>query len=126
MNFDQRTPAADSLEHWVKEFHAAGQEWVKAKLKADQLDEGCKNFLCALMTKIEEAASDEKISDTKLERLARSSTTFQDYVKGMCAARAEMLSKKVRFDALDRYYEAKRSGLSFEKEIIKKGIFQGS
>ena len=34
-----------------------------------------------------------------------------------------MLSKRVRYDALDKWFEAKRSNLSFEKETIRKGIF---
>lgn len=112
----------DKLEHWVVEYQQAGQDWVKAKLVADQLNEGQKNYLAALINKLE-AESDEKISESKLERLARGSAEYVNYTSSMCKATSDMLSKRVRFDAFDKWFEAKRSGLSFEKEIIKKGIF---
>jgi hypothetical protein len=34
-----------------------------------------------------------------------------------------MLRKKVRFDGLDKLYEAKRSEAAFHRETVKKGIF---
>lgn len=112
----------DNLEHWVKEYQRAGQEWVKAKLKSDQLDEDAKNYLASLMNGFEKQTS-EKISEAKLDRMARGTPEFRKYVVGMCEARAAMLSARVRFDAMDKWFEAKRSNLSFEKEIVKKGIF---
>jgi len=110
------------LEQWVIEYQAAGQAWVAAKLKADQLDEGQKNYLSALMNNLERNAT-EKLGESKLERLARGSEDFTAYTRQMCQARADMLSKRVRYDALDKWFESKRSNLSFEKEVIKKGIF---
>lgn len=111
-----------NLEQWVIEYQAAGQAWVKAKLRADQLSEGQKNYLAALINKLEQTQS-EKLSETKLERWARGSNDFINYTNNMCQAVSDMLSKRVRYDAMDKWWESKRSGLSFEKEIIRKGIF---
>jgi hypothetical protein len=119
----------DKLEHWVVEYQKAGQEWVAAKLKADQLDDFTKSLVAKIENAFEETAREagEKISESKLERLAFGSQQYQQHIKAANMARSEMLSKRVRFDAMDKWFEAKRSGLSFEKEIIKKGIFnQGS
>ena len=116
------TKQDDSLEHWVKEYAKAGQDWVKAKLKSDQLDEDAKSYLASLMNGIE-AKTSEKISEAKLDRMARGTPEYRKYIIGMCEARAAMLSARVKFDALDKWFEAKRSNLSFEKEVVKKGIF---
>jgi hypothetical protein len=116
---------SSNLEVWVKHYQDAGQAWVAAKLKADQLDETTKIQLSSLMNTIEEKfqAKGEKVSESKLERLALDSDTYRNHVRAANLAKSDMLSKRVRFDALDKLFEAKRSGLSFEKEIIKKGIF---
>ena len=90
----------EPLEQWVVEYQAAGQAWVAAKLAADQLDEGQNNLLAALMNNLERASS-EKLSEEKLKRLARGTEDFVTYTRRMCEARAEMLSKRVRYDALD-------------------------
>jgi hypothetical protein len=115
----------DKLEHWVIEYQKAGQEWVAAKLKADQLDDSTKPLLAALINAKEQAVAmdGEKYSEAKLERLALGTDAYCNHIKAVNLAKSEMLSKRVRFDAMDKWFEAKRSGLSFEKEIIKKGIF---
>lgn len=119
----------DGLEKWVVEYQAAGQDWVKAKLKADQLDEFTKSLLAQLKNKIEtkaaESVRDEmrKLTEAKIDRLALASDEYCNHVRAVNLAKSDMLSKRVRFDAMDKWFEAKRSGLSFEKEIIKKGIF---
>lgn len=110
------------LDVFVVEFQAAGQAWVAAKLKADQLTEDRKSFLAAIQNELEKT-SQEKLTEARLERWALGSNKYRVYIKQMCEAQAEALSKRVRYDALDKLFEAKRSGLSFEKEIIKKGIF---
>lgn len=111
-----------NLEQWVIKYQAEGQAWVKAKLLADQLSEGQKNYLASLINELEKQ-SGEKVSESKLERLARGSKEFIDYTNRMCLAISDMLSKRVRYDAMEKFFEAKRSGMSFEKEVIKKGIF---
>lgn len=110
------------LERSVTDIKAAGDAWIEAKLRADQLEEDCKNFLAELMNELEHKA-DDKISESKLERLARGSKAYRDYVAGMCAARAEASKKRIRYDALQSLFEAKRSDQSLEREKISKGIF---
>lgn len=110
------------LERLVTEIQKAGQDYVDAKLKSDQLTDDEKNFLAELQNAIEESAPD-KVSEAKLERLARGTPAFRNYVTGMVAARGEMLRKKIRFEALQSLFEAKRSELAFEREKLSKGVF---
>jgi len=112
-----------SLGKFVTEYHAAGVAWVEAKLKSDQLEEDQKPFLASLMN----ALDDGKTSEAKLDRLARGSTQYREYVKNMVLSKAEALREKVRYDALGSFYEAKRSEKALERSKIEKGLFhQGS
>jgi|SRR5689334_14844008 len=110
------------LETLAFNIQSAGQEWVKAKLMSDQLEADEKSYLAALMNDLEKA-SDEKISESKLERLARGSKPFRDYVRGRVIAQAETNRRKVNYEGLQSLFEAKRSEFSLMREKISKGIY---
>lgn len=116
---DSEKPRISSLEKFVRDYYEAGKVWVDAKLRADQLEEDCKPYLAS----IENALDDGEKTEAKLEREAKGSKDFRDYVNRMVIARAEALRKKIRFEALGMLFEAKRSQKAFERETIKKGIF---
>ena len=109
----------DNLEKIAEQFKQQGDKWVEAKLKSDQLEEDAKSFLAAIMNEMDTG----NLSEAKLDRLARGSKPYREFVANMCSARAEMLRQKVRYDALDKLFEAVRSKLAHERETIKKGIF---
>lgn len=111
-----------NFDKLVTEIQRAGQEWIEAKLKSDQLESDEKNFLAAMMNDLEKTF-DDKVSEGKLERLVRGSKEFRNYVTGRVAAQAETGRKKIRYENLQNYYEAKRSELAFQREQISKGIF---
>lgn len=110
-----------SLERLVIEIQDAGQAWVEAKLLSDQLEDGEKNYLAALMNGLE--SQYEKVSEAKLERLARGSAEFGEYVQGVVKARAETARKRVRYEALQNLFEAHRSHFALERAKIEKGIY---
>lgn len=111
-----------SLESLVKQIDAAGQAWVEAKLKADQLEEDQAPFLSSLMNGINDELGGN-VSDAKLKRLALGSTEYRQYITGMVTAKAEALRKQVRYNATKDKFEAARSDQSLEKAKIEKGIF---
>jgi len=114
----------DDLESTVTEWQAAGDAWVAAKLKSDQLEEDAKSFLAAMINELEDKLPrDAKVIETRLDRRARGTKKYREFIKGMCAARADALIKKVRFDALEKMFEARRSELALERAKIEKGIF---
>jgi hypothetical protein len=108
-----------NLEKLVKDFQSAGQDWVKAKLVADQLEEDKKSYFFALKN----ALDNGELSEAKLDRLAGGSKEYREYIQRMCLARADMLSKKVRYDAFDKLFDAARSEKAYERAIVEKGIF---
>jgi len=115
------------LEKLVTEIQQAGQDWVEAKLKSDQLESDEKNYLSALMNDLEKTLlqkTDVKLSEAKLERMARGSEGFRSYVVGRVTAASETGRKKVRYEAALNFWEAKRSQMAFERAQLEKGIFE--
>lgn len=109
----------NNLEATVMEYQEAGKTWVESKLTCDQLEEDLKSFLASLINELDDGDS----SEAKLDRQARGSKQYRDYITSMCSARADMLKKKVRFDALGMLFEARRSEMATEREKLAKGIF---
>ena len=109
------------LERRIIKAEQLGEKWAGIHQIWLQLDEDKKNYLSALMTDIEAADwnKDEKISEAKLERLARASREYRDYVKNLVIAKGEELRAKVRYDNARDYYEAGRSQESTEREKIR-------
>lgn len=104
-----------SLSDLVIQLEKAGHDVVDAELKASQLKEDQRPFLAALMNQL----SDTKSGEAKLDRLARGSNQFRDFNNGMNLAKAEAAHKRVRYENLARFYEAKRSELAMERERMK-------
>lgn len=108
-----------TLDKLVKDCQDSGQDWVKSKLRADQLEEDQKSYLASLKN----ALDDGQKSEAKLDRLALGSKEYREYIQSMVLARSDMLSKKVRYDAFDKLFEARRSDKAFERAIVEKGIY---
>lgn len=112
------------LERLVIKIQEAGQEWIEAKLRSDQLEGNEKNILAAMINDLRRTL--EKASEAKLECLARGSAEFQEYVTGRVMAQAETGRKKVNYEAALNYWEAKRSQLAFDRVKIEKGIYHNT
>ena len=106
------------LEKMVVKLEQAGQAWVRAKLTADQLEEDAKPFLASLCNELD----DGEKSEAKLERQARGSKPYRDYIREMCLARAESLRQKVRYEGFQALFEAKRSELALDRVKLEKGV----
>jgi hypothetical protein len=112
------------LEKLVTDIQMAGKAWIDAKEKADQLDADEKNLLASLMNDLEKKEfAGQKVSDAKLERLARGGEAFRTYVRGRIMAQTNALRLKVRYENLDKLWESKRSDQSTERQKIARGIF---
>jgi len=109
----------NELENLVVRYQEAGQDWIKTRLVSDQLEEDLKPYLASLMNELDDGDK----SEAKLDREARGSKQFRDYVKNMVLARADTARKKVRYESLGMLWEAKRSELAMEREKLSKGIY---
>jgi hypothetical protein len=107
------------LEKMVKQLERAGQDWVKAKLAAEQLEEDAKPYLASLENELE---SKGESGESKLERLAKGSPQFRKYIQQMCFARAESLKQKVRYEGFQALFEARRSEYALERVKLEKGV----
>lgn len=95
------------LEKRVVRAQELGQKWAALHETWLQLDKDEKNYLAALMNDI--AAREIGLSESKLERLARGSQEFRDYVRRVCVAKGEELRAKVRYENARDFFEAARS-----------------
>ncbi len=96
----------------------AGQKWAELHEIALQLNEDKNNYLAALMNDLE-SAHGNAVAEKKLERLARGSKEFREYIKNMCIAKGEELRAKVKYDNARDYFEAGRSQESTAREQMK-------
>ena len=106
------------LEKRIILAESLGQKWAEIHQIWLQLDEDKKNYLAALINDLE-AAHSNAVSEAKLERLARGSKEFREYVKNMCIAKGEELRAKVKYENARDYFEAGRSQESTEREKMK-------
>ncbi len=115
------TNERSELEKRIIFAEEAGQKWAGIHEIWLQLDEDKKNYLSAIMNDIEAATDhkDEKMTEAKLERLARGSKEFREYVKNMCIAKGEELRAKVKYENARDYFEAGRSQESTAREQMK-------
>ncbi len=111
MNGNGRT----ELEKRIIFAEEAGQKWAGIHEIWLQLDSDKPNYLAALMNDMD----DGEMSDKKLERLARGSKQFREYVKNLSIAKGEELRARVRYENARDYFEAGRSQESTEREKMK-------
>ncbi len=96
------------LETLVADIQRTGLDMVDAQLVASQLADDEKNFLASLMSELENQL-EQSISESKLERIARGSTKFREYVQGRVLAQSEAQRAKVMYEAKKNLFDARRS-----------------
>jgi hypothetical protein len=103
------------LEQRVIAAEKFGAAWADLHATWLQLDESKKSLLAGLMNDLD----DGEKSESKLERLARGSKVYQEYVNNLALAKGAELRAKVRYDNARDLFEAGRSAESTEREKIK-------
>src|SRR5262245_65609106 len=93
------------LERRIIRAEELGQKWVDALEVYHQLEESKKNVLADLQNSLD----DGDTSEAKLERQARSSKEWKDFIRNLCTAEAAMLRAKVKYDCSVAFYEAART-----------------
>ena len=109
------TDALSRLEQRVIKNEALGQQWVKVHARALILEESKRSILASIKNAMEKA-SQGKLAETKLLRLAEGSKEYSDFIIGMCEAKSEVLTAKVKYDNARDMFKALQSAQSFEKE----------
>jgi hypothetical protein len=117
-------PERTELEQRIIYAESLGEKWASLHEVAMQLEEDKKNYLAALMndlagTALPNMPPDKTMTETKLERLARGSPQYREYIRNMCIAKGEELRAKVKYDNARDLFEAARSKESTEREKMK-------
>lgn len=82
-----------------------GEIWADVHCTWLQLEEDKKSYLASLMNDLDTG----ELSEAKLDRLARGSKPYRDYIKNLCLAKGEELRAKVRYENARDFFEAGRS-----------------
>src|SRR3990167_2420097 len=109
-----------NLDKLVARIRKAGLEWVEANLTATQLEKDQGPYLASLINTLRKS---EETSEVRLKVLAEGSAEYRQYINCMVIARAEALRKRVEYDSIKDFFEAKRSEMAMERAKIEKGIF---
>src|SRR3972149_3414601 len=104
------------------EYFSQAEEWCwkafklyqKAQDDTDILHDSAKDLLAGIMSNLDKP--EEKISESKLERLARDSQEWRTFQVGKHAAIQKAGEGKVKYCSALRLWETIQSGLSFRKE----------
>jgi hypothetical protein len=94
----------------------------KAVEESDRLDELAKDMLASLMSKIDAQGDSVKLSELKLERLARTSREWTQFQNGRFAARSKAAEYKVKAKVLDRHWQSVVSGLAYKREELRRSV----
>ena len=95
----------------------AFRKYQKAKDDLEILKDAKKDYLALCMTKVDK--SSEKLSEAKLERLARTSDEWIEFMKGFDDAVREVGRCGVEYSNALRKWETIQSGLSYQKAELK-------
>lgn len=94
------------------------REAVAKHLETDdmywRLEDMGKDVLANIMDRLDKLH--DKISETKLERLARTHEEWKTYKEGLYAARFERGKAKARFIQAERYWATLQSGLAYKRD----------
>lgn len=98
-------------------FREAVKEHLEKQDIFYNLEEMGKDVLASIMGRIEKAQPrDEKISESKLERLARCDKDWTDYKEGLYQARLDAGRAKARYVQADRYWQTLQSALAYKRD----------
>lgn len=94
------------------------KEYQKAQDDMDILHEHGKDYLETIKTEIE--VGEEKLSESKLERLARFSSKWSEFRRGEFEAIRVAGEAKAKYFSAVRYFEAIQSGLAYKRTELKR------
>lgn len=111
------TDCFTDAEHWC---WVGFKKFQKASDTLDILKEHSKDYLAVLMTQKELERPDIKLSDTKLERLARAGDAWKKNREEYADAVQKYGEARVTYYTAVRFWDTVQSGLAYNRESLKK------
>lgn len=108
----------DELTRADQRARVAADKSVKPNVDYEILKDSEKDVLAAIMSKLE--SQYDKISETKLERIARVDNEWRIFKAGKSAALLAAKQSKIHADNCQREWETIRSLLSYRKEEMQR------
>jgi hypothetical protein len=110
----------DEINACVYELHKVEKDYVNSKNQHNALESVEKDYLAKIMCKFD--LPSEKISEAKLERLARDSVEWMKFKEGLSAAHDKMTLASVEFHHKRNCYDSLIEGMGYKRTLILKGV----
>lgn len=106
----------ESLSYQIEE---KGKEWNTTKQVAERADELRKILLADIQNRHEAGVLQHdpkaKLSETKLDRIARGSDEFRDHIEVVVDSKKDANDKYMEYEALKNLFDATRSEMALER-----------
>lgn len=110
----------ETLTKVVYQLQVAEQEYQRAKDNYEVLEETQKDLLARLCHQV---SSEHDVSVSKSEILARGTPEWITFRHGLFEAQKVCGEKKVKYNHLVRVMDCVVSGMAYNRELLKKGIY---
>ncbi len=111
--------AADlNLEEIIVRANRIGVEYVEKRREAERLELMRPSVRSQIMNRIE-SLSAERISESRLRRLAEAHEEYVEHIERIAEARAESEKLRVRYESYRNLFDARRTLISYRKAELR-------
>lgn len=112
-------PGTDlSLEDIIVRANRIGVEYVEKRRESERLELLRPSVRAQVMNRIE-ASSTERLSESRLRRLAEADAEYLDHIERLAEARAEAEKLRVRYESYRNLFDARRTLISYRKAELR-------
>ena len=107
-----------SLEEIIIRANRIGVDYVEKRREAERLELLRPSVRAQVMNRLEAAAT-ERLSESRLRRLAEADGEYLDHLERIAEARAEAEKLRVRYDSYRNLFDARRTLISYRKAELR-------
>ena len=107
-----------SLEEIIIRANRIGVDYVEKRREAERLELLRPSVRAQVMNRLEAAAT-ERLSESRLRRLAEADAEYLDHLERIAEARAEAEKLRVRYDSYRNLFDARRTLISYRKAELR-------
>jgi histone H3/H4 len=106
------------LEEIIVRANRIGVEYVEKRREAERLELMRPSVRSQIMNRIE-SLSAERISESRLRRLAEAHEEYVEHIERIAEARAESEKLRVRYESYRNLFDARRTLISYRKAELR-------
>jgi hypothetical protein len=111
-------PGDMSLEEIIVRANRIGVEYVEKRREAERLELLRPSVRSQIMNRIEAKAT-ERLSESRLRRLAEADEEYLGHLERIAEARSEAEKLRIRYDSYRNLFDARRTMISYRKAELR-------